>query len=138
VAHFKRGDFSTCVAPRPERPKTVITPEIIDHQVHQGVLVLARQCAVSPDTKKLAYLDFQCLDHLPYSPDPAPSDYHLFPGLKKQLKGRHFSSDMEVIAAGDLVGRTNFRFFLVDYEGQNNGPRSVLSFVGSLLKKSRV
>jgi hypothetical protein len=26
-------------------------------------------------------------------------DYHLFPGLKKQLKGRHFLSDAEVIAA---------------------------------------
>jgi len=49
--------------------------------------------------KKLAYLGFQCLDHPPYSPDLAPSDYHLFPGLKKQLKGRHFSSDTEVIAA---------------------------------------
>ena len=34
--------------------------------------------------KKLAYLGFQCLDHPPYSPDLAPSDYHLFPGLKKQ------------------------------------------------------
>jgi len=40
--------------------------------------------------KKLAYLGFQCLDHPPYSPDLAPSDYHLFPGLKKQLKGRRF------------------------------------------------
>jgi len=28
--------------------------------------------------KKLAYLVFQCLDHLHYSPDLAPSD--LFPG----------------------------------------------------------
>jgi len=36
--------------------------------------------------KKLAYLGFQCLHHPPYSPDLAPSDYHLFPGLKKQLK----------------------------------------------------
>ena len=42
--------------------------------------------------KKLAYLDFQCLDHPSYSPDVTPSDYHLFPGLKKQLKDRHFSS----------------------------------------------
>jgi len=25
VAQFKRGDFSTCVAPRPGRPKTVTT-----------------------------------------------------------------------------------------------------------------
>jgi len=33
--------------------------------------------------KKLAYLGFQCLDHPPYSPDLAPSDYHLFPGLKR-------------------------------------------------------
>ena len=30
VAQFKRGDFSTCVAPHPGRPKTVTTPEIID------------------------------------------------------------------------------------------------------------
>jgi len=43
----------------------------------------------------------QCLDHPPYSPDLAPSDYHLFPGLKNQLKCRHFSSDAEVIAAAE-------------------------------------
>jgi len=29
VAQFKRGDFSTCDAPCPGRPKTVTTPEII-------------------------------------------------------------------------------------------------------------
>jgi len=59
--------------------------------------------------KKLAYLGFQCLYHPPYSPDLAPSDYHLFPGLKKQLKGRHFSSDAEVIAAAEtwLDGQTS-------------------------------
>jgi len=51
--------------------------------------------------KKLAYMRFQCLDHPPHSPDLAPSDYHLFPGLTKQLKGRHFSSDAEVIAAAE-------------------------------------
>jgi len=49
--------------------------------------------------KKLAYLGFQCPDHPPYSPDLDLSDYHLFPGLKKQLKGHHFSSDTEVTAA---------------------------------------
>jgi len=30
VAQFKRGDFFTCDAPRPGRPKTVTTPEITD------------------------------------------------------------------------------------------------------------
>jgi len=49
--------------------------------------------------KKLANLGFQCLHHPPYSPDLAPSDYHLFPGLKKQLKGHHFQSKAEVIVA---------------------------------------
>jgi len=49
--------------------------------------------------KKLNYLGFQCLDYPPYSSDLAPSDYHLFCGLKKQLRGRHFSSDAEFIAA---------------------------------------
>jgi len=34
VAHFKCGDFSNCDAPRPGRPKTVTTPEIID-QIHE-------------------------------------------------------------------------------------------------------
>ena len=34
VAQFKHGDFSTCVAPRPGRPKTVTTPDIID-QFHE-------------------------------------------------------------------------------------------------------
>ena len=59
--------------------------------------------------KKLAYLGFQCLDHPRYSPDLAPSDYNLFPGLKKQLKGRHFSSHAEVIAAAEtwLDGKTS-------------------------------
>ena len=64
--------------------------------------------------KKLAYLGFRCLDHPPYSLDLALSDYHLFPGLKKQLKGRHFSSDAEVIAAAAtwLDGQpSNFFFF---------------------------
>ena len=58
VAQFKRGDFSTCDAPR-------------------------------------------CHDRPPYSPYLAPSDYHLFPELKKQLKVRHFSSDADIIAAAE-------------------------------------
>jgi len=37
VAQFKRGDFSTCDAPRPGRPKTVTTPEIID-QIQELIL----------------------------------------------------------------------------------------------------
>jgi len=54
-------------------------------KVTKGVLFLydnasAHQALATQ--KKLAYLGFQCLDHPPYSPDLALSDYHLFPGLK--------------------------------------------------------
>jgi len=37
VVQLKRGNFSTCNAPRPGRPKTVTTPEIID-QIHALIL----------------------------------------------------------------------------------------------------
>ena len=37
MAQFKRGDFSTCDAPRPGRLKTVTTPEIIDG-IHELIL----------------------------------------------------------------------------------------------------
>ena len=37
VVQLKRDDFSICGAPRPGRPKTVTTPEIID-QIHDPIL----------------------------------------------------------------------------------------------------
>ena len=37
MVQLKLDDFSTCDAPRPGRPKTVTTPEIID-QIHELIL----------------------------------------------------------------------------------------------------
>ena len=48
VAQFKRGDFSTYVAPRPGRPKTVSTPQIID-EIHGLILEDRRIKAKSID-----------------------------------------------------------------------------------------
>ena len=39
------------------------------------------------------------ISHLPYSPDLAASDFHLFGPLKESLRGRHFSRDEEVKTA---------------------------------------
>jgi histone-lysine N-methyltransferase SETMAR len=62
--------------------------------------------------KKVAYLVFQFLDHPPYTPDLAPPVYHLFPGLKKQLKVRHFSSNSVVIAAAETwLDGQRFEYF---------------------------
>jgi hypothetical protein len=39
------------------------------------------------------------LEHPPFSPDLAPSDFYLFPKLKLFLAGQRFSLNQEVIAA---------------------------------------
>ena len=44
VAQLKRGYFSICDAPRPGRPKTVTTPEIID-QIYELILENRRTSA---------------------------------------------------------------------------------------------
>lgn len=49
--------------------------------------------------EKLAELRFQLVPHAPYPADMAPSDYFLFPNLKKFLAGKKFQSNEEVINA---------------------------------------
>ena len=83
---------------------------------HEGGRVLARRCPGSPGTcnpEETGHLGFQYFEHPPYSLDLVPLDYHLFPGLKKQLKGRQFLSNAEVIAAAEtwLDGQTSEFFF---------------------------
>ena len=71
-------------------------------KVTKGVLFLHDNAPVHralATQTTLEYLGFQYLDHPPSSSDLAPSEYHLLPGLNKELMGRHFSSDAEVIAA---------------------------------------
>ena len=81
--------------------------------------------------KKLAYLGFQCLDHPPYSPDLAPSDYHLFPGLKKTIEiSPFFVRRGAHCCRRDLVGRTTFRFFLSGLQKLEKRAKRLLSFVG--------
>lgn len=48
---------------------------------------------------KINELHYDLLPHPPYSPDLAPSDFHLFPKLKTFLGGQKFKTNEEVIAA---------------------------------------
>ena len=41
-------------------------------------------------------MSFECLPHPPYSPDLAPSDFHVFGPLKEAMGGKSFRSDEEV------------------------------------------
>ena len=40
---------------------------------------------------------YELISHPAYSPDPAPSDFFLFPNLKKDIRGLRFRSDEEVV-----------------------------------------
>ncbi|RUS78324.1 hypothetical protein EGW08_013928 [Elysia chlorotica] len=46
----------------------------------------------------LQQLELPTIPHPTYSPDLAPSDFFLFPLLKKHLKGNHYETDAEVEA----------------------------------------
>ena len=103
---------------------------------HQGVLFLhdnALALWALATQKKLAHLGSQCLDHPPYSPDLAPSDYHPFPGLKKQLKGRQFAS--EVIAAMEtwLDGQPS-EFFLSSLQKLEQQPKKCIELRGEYVE----
>ena len=55
------------------------------------------------------------LKHPPYSPDLAPCDFWAFPTLKRQLRGKRFTSDDEVrkVTAAVLKGMSQNNLFRV-------------------------
>ena len=56
----------------------------------------ARPHTARATIEALETLKFEFLSHPPYSPDLAPSHFHFFPHLKRDLKGTYFTSDDEV------------------------------------------
>lgn len=62
----------------------------------KGILLLhdnARPHAANQTQDLITSFRWEQLDHPPYSPDLAPSDYHLFLHLKKHLAGKHHDDD---------------------------------------------
>jgi len=69
-----------------------------------GVCLLhdnARPHTANVTKQLLDSFGWDVLNHPPYSPDLAPSDYHLFTSLKKHMGGKKFSADEEVKGAVD-------------------------------------
>jgi histone-lysine N-methyltransferase SETMAR len=68
-------------------------------QLARGVLFFhdsARPHTARATKKKIQELQCELLKHLPYSPDLAPSDFHLFGLLINHLGGKRFTDDEEV------------------------------------------
>ena len=56
----------------------------------------ARPHTVRSTVAAIQDLSFECLAHPPYSPDLAPSDFHVFGPLKEVMGSKSFRSDEEV------------------------------------------
>ena len=68
-------------------------------ELSAGVLLLHDNAPLHMSAKSQAAIrqcGFKQLNHPPYSPDLAPSDYFLFRVMKKFIRGKRFSSDEEV------------------------------------------
>ena len=68
-------------------------------QLSKGIALLhdnARLHTAAHTVETLQKFNFEVLAHPPYSPDLAPSDYHLFGPLKEALRGHQFTSDQEL------------------------------------------
>jgi len=110
---------------------------------HQGGLVLARQCPGSPGT---CNSEETGLPGLPVSWSltlffgSSPVGLPPAPWTEKRIeRSPCFVRRGSHCCRGDLVGRTTFWiFFWVACKSKSNGLRSALSFVGSMLNKSRV
>ena len=70
---------------------------------------------------------FKFVPHPPYSPDLIPSDFHLFPNIKKALTSQRFSNDNEGIdAVKEFLGTQEKEFSSIEmkalWHGQGVSP----------------
>ena len=70
-------------------------------KLSKGVLlqqeVRVPSCKVAMDA--VEWNGYELIPHPAYLPDRAPSDFFLFPNLKKDIRGLHFRSDEEVVTS---------------------------------------
>jgi histone-lysine N-methyltransferase SETMAR len=71
---------------------------------------------------------FEEMPHPPYSPDLAPCDFHLFPNLKKYLRGTRYEDDEELKSSTDgwLHHQDNTFFLTIIEQLRDRYVRSVL------------
>lgn len=72
----------------------------------------ARPHVANLTREKLLELEWEVLPHPPYSPDLAPTDYHLFQALQNFLNGKTFATDDELkTAVGDFLKSKPVEFY---------------------------
>ena len=82
---------------------------------------------------------YELIPHPAYSPDLAPSDYFLFPNLKKDIRGRHFLSNEEVVAAvEEWVRDKDPSFFSSGLRALEHRWSKCIILVGNYIEKEEI
>ncbi|VVC39540.1 Hypothetical protein CINCED_3A020937 [Cinara cedri] len=108
---FKDGREGVKDDEHPGRPCTSKSDENVDkidkivrNDRRLSIRMVADMINIDKETQFLANKRIPVLEHPPYSPDLAPSDFYLFPKIKTALKRTHFRFVEEVkTKAADLL-----------------------------------
>ena len=111
-------------------------------KLSKGVLLLqdnarVHTCNVAMDAVELN--GYELIPHPAYLPDLAPSDFFLFPTLKKDIRGLHFRSDEEVVtAAEELVNGKDPDVFSSGLMALEHHWSKCITLEGNYIKKEDV
>ena len=107
-------------------------------KVSRGVLLLHDNAPVHKSNVVQAAIrqaGFAELNHPAYSPDIAPTDYHMFSHLKKFLRGKSFDSDDEVIATVEsYLSDLDSEFFSTGIESLHDRWLRVVAIEGQYIQ----
>ena len=82
---------------------------------------------------------YELIPHPAYLPDLAPSDFFLFPNLKKDIRGLHFRSDEEVVTAvEECVNGKDPDFFSSGLTALEHRWSKCIKLEGNYIKKKEV
>ncbi|GFV46916.1 histone-lysine N-methyltransferase SETMAR [Trichonephila clavipes] len=105
---FKSGDLSLCHKARTRRLQALNDEAMqvaIEEESSQTYMVNLPDYSILPVKRPhvargarntIQRLGWETLCHPPYSPDLAPSDYHLFHSLDNYLRGKSFTNEADV------------------------------------------
>ncbi|KAF2347450.1 hypothetical protein FHG87_021794 [Trinorchestia longiramus] len=85
-----------------KRPELVNRKGVVFHHDNARPHTALWPCLALATREKLLQLGWEVLSHPPYSPDLAPSDFHLFRSLQNSLNRKEFDSDEDVKSFLDI------------------------------------
>ena len=81
---------------------------------------------------------YEVIPHPAYSPDLAPSDFFLFPNLKKDIRGLHFRLMKVVTAVEEWVNEKEPDFFSSGLMALEHRWFKCITLVGNYIEKEEV